>query len=83
VTADACRENRQYRVRSSRTDEYGDYVKYPEGPAAGAITVGPNARGIEEPVSPGPIKHWTRNRCRQRHRSSGRDEHRDHSPYVS
>jgi hypothetical protein len=25
---------REYRVRSSLTDEYGDYVKCPEGPAA-------------------------------------------------
>jgi hypothetical protein len=26
---------RWYKLRSSRTDEYGDYVKYTEGPAAG------------------------------------------------
>jgi hypothetical protein len=29
------RVDRQYRVRSSRTDEYERYVKYPEGPAMG------------------------------------------------
>jgi hypothetical protein len=28
-------EDSEYRVRSSRTDEYGDYVKYTERPAAG------------------------------------------------